>query len=95
MDVLVSMRNAKVAAGAIAVAAVAVGLVATGAVAASRALSPGEESKAVIDDAAGQLGVEPSALRDALKQALKNRIDEAVQEIFARADRCGAPIAPR
>ena len=41
-------------------------------------LSPSEESKAVIDDAASQLGVEPSELSDALKQALKNRIDEAV-----------------
>ena len=39
--------------------------------------SPSEESKAVIDDAASQLGVEPSELSDALKQALKNRVDEA------------------
>ena len=42
--------------------------------------SPSEESKAVIDDAASQLGVEPSELSDALKQALKNRIDEAVDD---------------
>jgi transposase-like protein len=60
------------------VATILIGLAAAGAVAASRALSPGEESKAVIDDAAAQLGVKPSALSDALKQALKNRLDAAV-----------------
>ena len=43
-------------------------------------LEPSEESKAVIDDAASQLGVEPAELSDALKQALKNRIDEAVDD---------------
>ncbi len=40
--------------------------------------APSDESKAVIDDAAAQLGVQPKELSDALKQALKNRIDEAV-----------------
>jgi ribosomal protein S20 len=59
-------------------ALLAVGLGAAGAVAASRILSPNEESKAVIDDAAAQLGVKPSELSDALKQALKNRVDAAV-----------------
>jgi polyhydroxyalkanoate synthesis regulator phasin len=48
------------------------------AVAASEAFSPEEESKAVIDDAADQLGVESDDLTAALKQALQNRIDEAV-----------------
>ena len=67
------------AAGAAGVALLVAGLGAAGAVAASRMLSPSEERKAVIDDAAWQLGVEPSALSDALKQALKNRIDEAVE----------------
>jgi polyhydroxyalkanoate synthesis regulator phasin len=43
-------------------------------------LSPSEESKAVIDDAAAQLGIEPSELSAALKQALENRIDEAVED---------------
>jgi hypothetical protein len=54
--------------------------VATGgvAIAATDPWDPKEESQAVIDDAAQQLGVEPSALSDALKQALKNRIDAAV-----------------
>ena len=49
------------------------------AVAATDALSPEDESAAVIDDAASELGVEPEALSDALLQALKNRIDEAVE----------------
>ena len=55
-----------------------VALGAAGAVAASRVLSPSDGSKAVIDDAAAQLGVKPKQLSDALKQALKNRIDDAV-----------------
>ena len=72
-------RKLKFAAGATAIAMIVVGLGAAGAVAASKAFSPSEESKAVIDDAAGQLGVEPDALSDALKQALKNRLDAAVE----------------
>ena len=56
------------------------GLGAAGAIAASDLFSPGEESKAIIDDAASQLGVEPSELSDALEQALKNRVDEAVDD---------------
>jgi polyhydroxyalkanoate synthesis regulator phasin len=71
-------RKLKFAAGATTVATIVVGLGAAGAVAASKAFSPSEESKAVIDDAAGQLGVEPDALSNALKQAAKNRIDAAV-----------------
>jgi len=51
---------------------------AAGALAASRILSPNDESKAIIDDAAAQLGVQPKELSDALKQALKNRVDDAV-----------------
>jgi hypothetical protein len=49
-----------------------------GAVAANR-LSPTEESKAVVEDAARQLGVDPAKLSAALQQALDNRIDEAVR----------------
>jgi uncharacterized protein YidB (DUF937 family) len=63
-------------AGGAAVALLLVG--AAGAIAASRILSPSDDSKAVIDDAAAQLGVKPEELSDALKQALKNRIDAAV-----------------
>ena len=50
------------------------------ALAASNAFSPEEDSTAIIDDAAEQLGVEPSELSAALKQALKNQVDEAVTE---------------
>ncbi|HEY5872472.1 MAG TPA: hypothetical protein VIT46_04475 [Gaiellaceae bacterium] len=64
--------------GVAGVTLVIAGLGAAGAIAASDLFSPSEESKAVIDDAASQLGVEPSELSDALKQALKNRVDEAV-----------------
>jgi uncharacterized protein YidB (DUF937 family) len=73
-------RGKKLTFGAAAAAAalLVVGLGAAGAVAASRVLSPDDERKAVIDDAAAQLGVEPSELSAALEQALKNRIDEAV-----------------
>ncbi len=50
------------------------------ALAAGGAFSPKDESEAIIEDAAAQLGVEPSELTDALNQALENRIDEAVDE---------------
>lgn len=59
--------------------ALIVGLGAAGAIAATKVLSPSEESKAVIDDAAAQLGVQPSELTSALKLAMKNRIDAAVE----------------
>jgi polyhydroxyalkanoate synthesis regulator phasin len=78
MRIMTRRRKITFAAGAAGAALLVVGLGAAGAVAASRMLSPSEESKAVIDDVAAQLGVEPSALSDALKDALKNRIDEAV-----------------
>ena len=72
-------RKTKLVAGVAGVVALSVGVGAAGAVAAARALDPREESQAVIDDAADQLGVESSELSDALKQALKNRVDEAVE----------------
>jgi len=49
-----------------------------GALAADR-LTPNDESKAVVDDAAKQLGVDPAKLNAALQKALENRIDEAVK----------------
>jgi transposase-like protein len=49
-------------------------------IAATKALTPKQESQAVIDDAAKQLGVSPDQLSNALKQALKNRVDEAVKD---------------
>jgi uncharacterized protein YidB (DUF937 family) len=73
-------RTLTFAAGAAGLTLLVAGLGAAGAVGASRILSPGEESKAVIDDAAARLGVTPSELSDALKEALENRIDDAVDE---------------
>lgn len=61
-------------------AALLVVLVAGAAVAATKALSPRQERQAIINDAANRLGVEPEALSDALKQALKNRLDAAVKD---------------
>jgi polyhydroxyalkanoate synthesis regulator phasin len=72
-------RKTKLVAGVAGVVALSVGVGAAGAVAAARALDAREQSQAVIDDAADQLGVEPSELADALKEALKNRVDEAVE----------------
>ena len=41
-------------------------------------VDPEQESEAVIDDAASQLGVQPSELSDALEQALLKRVDAAL-----------------
>ena len=65
-------------------------IVVGGGIAATKALTPKQESQAVIDDAAKQLGVSPDKLSSALKQALKNRVDEAVKSgrlTKAQADR--------
>lgn len=77
-------------------------LVVGAAVAATQALSPREERQAIINDAARQLGVEPQELSDALKQALKNRVDAAVRDgrltkeqaarLKERIDSGGAPL---
>ena len=67
----------KIAAGAVAAFAVAGG---GAAIAATQTWSPPEESQAVIDDAAGQLGIQPSELSDALEKALENRVDQAVED---------------
>jgi polyhydroxyalkanoate synthesis regulator phasin len=48
------------------------------ALAATKPWSPHEESQALINDAAKQLGVTPTQLSDALKKALENRVDDAV-----------------
>ena len=74
--------------------ALLIGLGAAGAIAANKALSPSDESKAVIDDAANQLGVTPSALSGALKTALKNRIDAAVAAGMLTKDQ-GAALKQR
>jgi hypothetical protein len=62
-------------AGAVAGLAVAGG---GAAFAATQFGSPQQENQAVVNDAAKQLGVEPTALSAALKKALENRVDEAV-----------------
>jgi hypothetical protein len=68
--------NRKVVLGTVAGLAVAG---AGAAVAATQLGSPKEESQAIINDAAKQLGIQPSKLSDALKKALENRVDAAVQ----------------
>jgi hypothetical protein len=59
-------------------AGAALAVVGAGGALAADKLSPNEESKAVVEDAAKQLGIDPDKLNDALKQALENRIDQAV-----------------
>jgi hypothetical protein len=59
-------------------AAVAAVVIAGGAIAATKLTSPKEENQAVINDAAAQLGIEPSKLSDALKKALKTQVDKQV-----------------
>jgi AraC-like DNA-binding protein len=70
----INRRTKLVAGGAVLVAVAGGGA----AVAASLDNSAGSESKAVIDDAAKQLGIPSSKLSDALKQALTDRVDAAV-----------------
>lgn len=70
----------KIVVALVAAAALAVALGVTGAVAASRALTGDDERRALLDDAADRLGVEPSELEDALEQALKAHVDAAVDE---------------
>src|SRR5262245_24496168 len=50
-----------------------------GAVAASKLSSSNDETKSVLNDAARELGVQPSGLSAALKKALSDRVDEAVE----------------
>jgi hypothetical protein len=60
-------------------AAALVAVVGGGAAVAANQLSPKQESQAVVTDAASQLGVSADKLTAALKQALKNRVDDAVK----------------
>jgi polyhydroxyalkanoate synthesis regulator phasin len=66
----------KIAVGAVVLVAVSG---AGAAVAATQLRSPQEESRAIVNDAAGQLGVTPAQLTNALKTAQKNRVDAAVK----------------
>src|SRR5437763_3953709 len=93
----------KVGAGVAAAAAVAGG----GAALAADRFGSSSDSQAVVNDAAKQLGVTPSALSSALKKALENRIDAAVaagqltkaqgDELKQRIERGALPLffAPR
>jgi polyhydroxyalkanoate synthesis regulator phasin len=65
----------KMVAGGVAALAVAGGGVA---IAATQLDSPSQRSAAIVSDAAAQLGVQPSALSDALKNAEKKQVDAAV-----------------
>src|SRR3954470_1445588 len=60
------------------VAALAVGGTGAGIAATKLGNNPSAESKAVVNDAAKELGVQPSALSSALKKALDARVDAAV-----------------
>jgi hypothetical protein len=73
--IMVLRRKRTVAAGAAALLAIAGG---GAAVAATDNGSPKQESQAVVDDAAEQLGISSARLSDALKQALENRVDAEV-----------------
>ena len=68
----------KVIAGA--AAALAVGGTGAGIAATKLNDSPSAESKAIVEDAAKQLGVQPQALSDAIKKALTDRVDKAVAD---------------
>jgi hypothetical protein len=61
-------------------AALALSVIAVGGAVGATKLTPKQESQAVINDAAAELGVEPGELSNALKQALKNRVDAAVAD---------------
>ncbi|MGH3080005.1 MAG: hypothetical protein ACRDNH_02575 [Gaiellaceae bacterium] len=69
-------RQHKIAIGV----ALALSVIAVGGAIGATTLNPKQESQAIINDAAEQLGVQPSELSDALKQGLKNRVDEAVED---------------
>ncbi|HEX9416818.1 MAG TPA: hypothetical protein VF895_08960 [Gaiellaceae bacterium] len=91
--------NRKLVIGAVAGLAVAGG---GAALAATQIGSPKEENQAIINDAAQRLGIQPSALSNALKESLKARVDAAVaagnltkdegDAIKARIDSGDAPL---
>jgi lambda repressor-like predicted transcriptional regulator len=68
-------RKFRLILGALAVVAVVSG---GAAYAASQDNSPQARSQAIVNDAAGTLGVDPSKLSDALKKALENQVDAQV-----------------
>ena len=69
-------KRTKLAAGA----GAALAVVGAGVAVAADRLTPKAESEAIVNDAAKQLGVDPAKLSAALEQAMKNRIDAAVED---------------
>jgi hypothetical protein len=69
-------KRTKLAAGA----GAALAAVGAGAAVGATQKSPSEESAAIVEDAAKQLGVTPEKLSDALRQAFENRIEQAVED---------------
>src|SRR3954469_21332164 len=63
-----------------------------GAAIAANRPTPKEEQKAVIDDAAKQLGVAPDKLQSALQQALVHRVEQAVKDGRLTRDQADAVI---
>jgi len=72
---MLGSRGRKLIVAIVATLAVAGGGIAIGA---TQLGSPSQESQAVVNDAAKQLGVTPTALSNALENALLNRVDAAV-----------------
>ena len=88
-----SSRRGKLLTGGIAVVVLAG---AGGAFAASELISPSAGQTAIIADAAGQLGVQPSALSGALTKAIQNELNAEVrsgQISQAQASALEAPLA--
>jgi hypothetical protein len=75
-DAAMRFKTKTLVAAAVVLAAVSAGA----ALAANKLLTPKQESQAIINDAANRLGVQPSALSDALKAAFKARVDAAVAD---------------
>ena len=75
-DAAMRFKTKTLAAAAVVLAAASAGA----ALAANKLLTPKQESQAIINDAANRLGVQPSALSDALKGAFKARVDAAVED---------------
>jgi hypothetical protein len=59
---------------------VALAAVGGGAAYAAAQGTPAQESRAIVEDVAQQLGIDSQKLTDALEQALENRVDEAVAD---------------
>ncbi len=78
------------------IAAVAIVVIAGagGAFAASKLDSPSARSQAIINDAAGQLNIDPAKLSDALKKAIDNQIDASVKDGKLTAEQ-GAALKKR